>query len=182
MTHKQPKYIELIEITLLFYFLVLACGCTPTGSFTKTKPNNFNAKDYRTALIEVSSIENDSDTRTSINFFEDILFRKLKDKRIFAKVIKGSQSSNERPDLIIKAELLWTKHISRSLEFWFGSLAGRAKIIVNITMIDQNSAKNIAETRVSGESAGGSVFARATDEAFGQAADRVIEFIIAGST
>lgn len=178
MGHQSPQHVAPIRITLLFFYLAMAVGCTPTGSLTKTKPYDFNPKHYRTVMIKVSASENDSDTPKDIDLFEDILFRKIKDKKLFPKVIKGSNSSQDRSDLIINAELLRTKHISRKMEFWFGALAGRAEVIVNIDLVDQASEKNMATFRVSGESAGGSILAGTTEEAFNQAVDRVIAFIM----
>jgi len=93
--------------------------------------------------------------------------------------VSGNKAdANSGGGIKVNVDIKKVSKVSNSARAWFGALAGRARILVQVTISDLNSGKQIETFETEGKSSGGSDLAGTTDEAFQQAARRVVAEVV----
>lgn len=154
-------------ITLILFLLVGCAGQTivkPEGEFKI--PGNKTAALLVTTLIP--------DNSKDIEKLELLLTDKLRNAHIFSNVMEKNQNA----DLLIKVEIEEFAKVSKSERFWYGAMAGRAKMAGKISLIEASTGKPLGSFHIENISSGGTVFAGTTEEVIDKFAEEVINFML----
>ena len=102
-----------------------------------------------------------------------MLITGLHETQIFGSVSGNIADANSVGGIKIQANIAEISMVSHDARVWFGGLAGRARILVQVKVSDLNSGHQIQAFEVEGLS-GGSARAGTTDEAIQQAVQRIV--------
>ena len=161
---------------LLAAFLSLA-GCVSSGSvhnasaITATKPFDLD-------LILVKTSSSFSDVGAEKQALNDAIVSGLKDAHLFKAVGQDRLELGSGSGITIDADIKKIKKVSKNKRSWAGATAGRARILVAVTISDLNSGKQIQTFEAAGQSSGGSALAGTTDEAIERAAEGVVAEVL----
>ncbi len=156
-----------LSIIILLFFLI---GC---ASQTSVKPDSlFQIKEVKSVSVIVDTIIPSSEKE--IEAIEQKLIEKLREANIFSKV----SIKNQKSDLIIKVQIEELVKVSKSDRFWFGSLAGRAKVAGKVTLIESFSGKVLVSFDLEAISSGGTIFAGTTEQAIDNFVEKLTDFIL----
>jgi hypothetical protein len=122
-------------------------------------------------LVETSTSLDNLETEKQL--LNDMIITGLRETQVFGSVSGDKADAGSGGGIKVYADIKEIKKVSRSARVWVGALAGRARILVQVTVSDLNSGNQIQTFEVEGIS-GGSARAGTTDEAIQRAAQRVV--------
>ena len=164
------KYILKSAATL--FFLLALVGCASSGAIKNASPLSTNrpvSLDF--ILVETSSSLNGLDAE---NFFlKDTLITGLGETGLFGSISGNLAGTNSSSGIKVKADIKEIQKVSDSARLWMGAFAGRARILLQVTVTDLNSGYQIETFEAEGVS-GKSARAGTTDEAIQRAVDVVV--------
>ena len=165
------KYAAILSVLLTFD------GCASSGVVKNASPVSTSmpvSLDF--VLVETSgSLDNLETDRRLLN---DVIITGLRETQMFGSVSGNKADANSGGGIKVNVDIKKVSKVSNSARAWFGALAGRARILVQVTISDLNSGKQIETFETEGKSSGGSDLAGTTDEAFQQAARRVVAEVV----
>lgn len=164
------------SFVLLIAALVVV-GCASKGTIVTTQPLAAKTSDFKTMLINISSqVPGAEMEKTKL---ESMLVSTLRQNRKFEKVIAGSVADAEEVsvDLHVNVTILKLRRVNSGDRVMVGALAGRAKLVCDVELVNAADSTKIGAFRAQGKSSGGSVFAKGTDQAIRRAAEKIIEYI-----
>jgi hypothetical protein len=97
---------------------------------------------------------------------------------LFKNVSANKDELGTGSGIIIIAEIKAIRKISKDKRLWAGAMAGRARILVEVTVSDLNTGSQIETFEAEGESSGGSALAGITDEAIERAGTEVAAEVV----
>jgi hypothetical protein len=170
------KTYTLVKHGVIFIFIsILLNGCASRGAIKETTPMTLKLSTYKTMLFSVSSqVSGSSEEMVQL---ETLTIAKLREKRLFDKVISGSSSPDAQADLQLNARIIQLKRVSSGARVMVGAMAGRAGIDVEVELLDLKGSKSIGTFIAQGRSSGGTVFAGTTPQAVERAVEQIVEFI-----
>jgi hypothetical protein len=152
-------------------------GCASSGGIQHASPIAIHTPvsiDF--ARVETSSALGDLEPeKHSLN---ELVISGLRARDVFGDVEGDGPAANASGGMDIKIDIKEIKKISPEEREWAGALAGRARIMVGVTVSELSSGKLIETFDAAGESSGGSDLAGATDEAIQRAAEQVVAQVI----
>jgi len=161
-----------LKSATLLFFLAGLCGCASSGMVKKASPIVTSmpvSLDF--ALVETSSSL--SDVGSESQFLNQSIITGLSEREIFGVVSGNKQEVSSGSGLKVEVEIKAIKKVSDNARVWAGALAGRASILIHVTVSDLISDKQIEVFDVEGKS-GKSAEAGTTNEAIQQAANQVV--------
>ncbi len=155
----------------LFILLVfLIYGCAP--QVTITPEAQFKIKGEKIVSIEVTSLIPDSQKETEQ--IKKSLIEKLKSSNVFKDVVEN----NQKAEVLIKVEIKELNKVSPWDRFWYGAMAGRAKVVGKLTIFEGFSGKIMGSFYVESLSSGGTVFAGTTEDSLNKFVEEVVKTIL----
>ncbi len=157
-----------LSFIILTFFLLTGCA-----GQTLVKPEGeFKIQGNKTAALLVTTLipENGKD----IEKLELLLTDKLINAQIFTNVME----KNQHADLLIKVEIKEFTKVSKSERFWYGAMAGRAKVAGKISLIEASTGKPLGSFHIESISSGGTVFAKTTEQVIDKFAEEVVNFML----
>jgi hypothetical protein len=113
-----------------------------------------------------------TDMATNDEMLNEKIITGLRETQMFGTV-SGDVADLTGSGIKIKAAITELKPVSDDARVWFGGLAGRARVVVQVTVSDLNSGKPIQAFQVAGES-GATARSGTTNEAIQQAAQQIV--------
>jgi hypothetical protein len=157
--------------------LLALIGCVSSGGIQHASPITIHTPvsiDF--ARVETSSALGDLEPeKHSLN---ELVISGLRARDVFGDVEGDKPAAGVSGGMDIKIDITQIKKISVEEREWAGALAGRARIMVGVTVSDLSSGKLIETFDAVGESSGGSNLAGTTDEAVQRAAEQVVAQVI----
>jgi len=154
----------------LIILIVFLAGC---ASQAVIKPESeFKIKGNRTVSVVVKTLL--PECAQEITEIQKRLIEKLRNEGIFSSVTEQSHVA----DLLIKIDIAELAKVSKSDRFWYGSMAGRAKIAGRVTLAEGSGNKTLGSFYVESLSSGGSIFAGTTDEAIDKFVNEVVRYLL----
>src|SRR5882757_1983164 len=167
---KLMKYaLKIAAISLVASILI---SCASSGMVKKASPIVTSmpvSLDF--ALVETSSSLGDVGSESQ--FLNQSIITGLSEREIFGVVSGNKQEVSAGSGLKVEVEIKTIKKVSDNARVWAGGLAGRASILIHVTVSDLISGKQIEVFDVEGKS-GKSAEAGTTNEAIQQAANQVV--------
>jgi hypothetical protein len=168
------NYLQSATILIVLSALI---GCVSSGGIQNAGPIAIHTPvsiDF--ARVETSSALGDLEPeKHSLN---ELVISGLRARDVFGDVEGNEPAASASGGMDIKIEIKEIKKISPEEREWAGALAGRARIVVGVTVSDLRSGKLVETFDAVGESSGGSNLAGTTDEAIQRAAEQVVAQVI----
>jgi len=164
------------------YAAVLACllvltGCASSGWVQHASPVAAGTPvsiDF--ALVETSSTVEGLEAEKHL--LMELIVSNLRGHGIFDEVSADPAAAAAADGMKIKVVINEIRKVSHNQRVWAGAMAGRARIVVAVTVSDLNSGKPIETFEATGQSSGGSNLAGTTEEAIQRAAEQVVAQVI----
>ena len=173
MPHKPSKVLKrAINFTALLFVAAILTSCASSGVVRNATPiltSKPVSLDF--VYVETSSSLSDLDPEKAV--LNQSIITGLKQKEIFGVVSGKWEEVSTGTGLRIKIEIKEIKKVSDDARVWAGALAGRARILIHVTVSDLNAGNQIEAFEVEGNS-GKSSSAGTTNEAIQQAANQVV--------
>lgn len=161
-----------LHFTAILLVLVAFAGCASKPEVKLAAPIvSGQPVSMDTLLVTASSALSGLATETRL--LGDSIYSGLNESRLFATVTQDSPATNSSDGIKIAAEIKQIKKVSDNAREWSGALAGRAWVLVQVTVSDLRSGNPIEVFEVMGQS-GQSAFAGTTGEAIRRAAEQVV--------
>jgi hypothetical protein len=161
-----------LEFAAALLVLLALAGCASSGvirnatPLAATKPVSLDF-----VLVETSTSLGDLENEKRL--LNNLVITGLKEAGFFGSVSGNKADVNPGPGIKISAEIMEIQKVSDNARLWMGPLAGRARIVVQVTVTDLNSGNQIETFEAEGKS-GKSAAAGTTDEAIERAAEQVV--------
>lgn len=169
---KQMKWLIVLVALVV---LVSQIGCASSGMLHVITPMTVKLANYKTMLFHVSShVREAGEVMIQL---ENMTMGKLREKGLFKKVIIGSSSPDASADLRLNAKIVALRKVSSGSRAMWGAFSGKARITVDVELIDMKTGETIGAFRAEGKSSGGTAFAGTTPQAIEHAAEQIAGFI-----
>lgn len=178
---------------LCFIVLVVAVlfsfGCAAKRITTVTKPPTTKLSNYDCLQIEQFTYEQsfrekkiqDADDERKANILRDGFQTRVQyhiySLDLFEDVVETECPEDADKIIVLKGEITYMKRVTKAARILAGAMAGRARVDVDIHLVDHQTDDVVGAASVKGTSKGGGVWAGGTEEAFENAAQIIAEFI-----
>jgi hypothetical protein len=146
-------------------------GSTNANPIIATRPFDLDL-----ILVKVTSSLNGLEAEKQM--LNDAIASGLRDTHLFKEVGENRTEIGSGSGIVVNADINGIKKISENKRLWAGAMAGRARILVGVTVLDLNTGKQIETFEAEGASSGGSALAGTTDEAIDRVAEGVISQVL----
>jgi len=153
--------------------LVLVCACAARGTIKESDPPARSLAAYQTVRVTVTSEEDVGGSNTLVLAK---LATRLRQSGLFSRVI-SSEASEERTDLELRCRVVDLRKVSQTERALIGALAGRARVGMEVDVVDARTNEKIGGLVAEGKSSGGTAFAGRTAQAAEQLADQVVAYL-----
>lgn len=159
-----------IIASLLAMFLLSACAAgggiqqLSTGAAT-IDSNKSGSVVVKSAVPGRESVA--ENLRQAIN-------NQLLNKRVFAAL----PGNPDQADVTLDVTIVEVSEVSQGARILFGALAGQAKMVADVDVIDRKTGASLGKMRAEGKSSGGHIFAGTTSEALDQMAVQVADYLL----
>jgi hypothetical protein len=158
-----------LKFGAILLVLLTLVGCASSGVVRNASPINKPVSlDF--ALVQTSSSLGGLEHEKRL--LNDSIISGLRETGYFGSV-SDDKTAASGGGIQIKADIKEIKRVSDTARLWVGSMAGRARILVGVTVTDLDAGNQIETFEVEGES-GGSAEAGTTDEAIQRAAEQIV--------
>ena len=165
-----------LHFTALLLALAALAGCASNPEIRPARPV-ITGKPASMDTILVTAASALGDLTTETNVLNDAIYSGLNESKMFLRVTQNDPATNSDDGIKIAAEIRQIKKVSDHAREWSGALAGRAWVLVRVTVSDLRSGNTIEVFEVMGQS-GKSAFAGTTNEAILRAAEQVVAEIL----
>ena len=161
-----------LHFTAILLALVALAGCASKPAVQPARPV-VTGKPVSMDTILVTAVSALSGLTTETNVLSDAIYSGLNESKMFASVTQDTAAATAGDGIKIQAEIKKIKKVSDNAREWSGALAGRAWVLVRVTVTDLRSGNPIEVFEVVGQS-GQSAFAGTTNEAILRTAEQVV--------
>jgi len=158
------------------FLLITLAGCASSGVVKNASPISTGmpvSLDF--ILVETSSSVVDSEAERSL--LNDQIVTGLRETQLFDNVSGNSADTGSGNGMKVSLDIKKIKKVSDTARIWVGALAGRSRILVQVTVTDSKSGNQIEAFSAEGES-GGTAKSGTTDQAIQRAAEQVVAEIV----
>lgn len=163
--------------TVILFALLNLAGCASSSGVVKKASPVLIRKPVSLDSILVESSSSLAGLETEARGLKDSISSGLNETGLFGRVRENQADIKPGDGIRIKAEIKSIKKVSDQKREWVGAWAGRARILVQVTVFDLSSGKPIESFEAEGQS-GRSAFAGTTDEAIQRAAEQVVALVV----
>ena len=164
-----------LHFTAIWLVLIALAGCASQPAVQLARPVIMGKPVSMDTILVTASARNGLTPET--NGLSDAIYSGLNESRMFMHVTQDKAAPNAGDGIKIHAVIQQIKKVSDNAREWSGALAGRAWVLVQVTVSDLRSGRPIEVFEVMGES-GQSAFAGTTNEAILRAAEQVVAEIL----
>ncbi len=165
------KYV--FQWMLVMSGLAALTGCAPSGRIESAGPITLR-KPLALDVVWVETSSSIGGLETEKSKLNDRIVSGLRERQLFTSVSGNKAEVNPGSGIKVTAEIKQIRKISDNTRLWAGAMAGRARILVHVTVSDLNSGNQIEVFDAEGKSSGGSALAGSTDEAIQMAANVIV--------
>ena len=178
---------------LCFIVLLVAAlftfGCAAKRICTVTKPCTTKLSNYDCLQIEQFTYEQsfrekkitDADDEMKANILRDGFQTRVQyhiySLDLFEDVVEIECPTYAENIIALKGEITYLKRVTKATRILAGYMAGRARVDVDIQLVDFQTGDVVGAASVKGTSTGGSAFAGTTEQAYENAAQIIADFI-----
>jgi len=178
MYHFTKLYRTLIIVSLFLLFGCAAKKVLTVNLPLKSKLSKYNVlkinQFYYGPTVEIKDQEKADKLR---DMFQERVKYHIYGLSLFEQVVDVEATKDIDRIVLLKGKITCMKRVTKFTRFMVGAMAGRARVDVDIQLVDGHTKDILGEANIKGTSTGGSVFAGGTEEAFKNAAQQVAEFI-----
>jgi hypothetical protein len=157
--------------------LMMLAGCVSSGEIKNASPISSSVSITRDqALVETSSSVADPDGQAKL--LNALIISGLQEAQKFGRVSGNKDAINPGGGIEINVEIKELFGVSDAARVLFGGLAGRADILVHVTVSDLKSGNQIEAFDAEGKSSAGTAMSGTTSQAVQRAADQVVAEIV----
>ena len=172
-------------VAVLFTF-----GCAAKRITTVTKPTTTKLSNYDCLQIEQFTFEQsfreekitDEDDEMKANIlregFQTRVQYHIYSLDLFEDVVEIECPTYAENIVALKGEITYMKRVTKAARIFVGAYAGRARVDVDVQLVDVQTGDVVGAASVKGTSTGGWVGAGGTEQAFENAAELITEFIM----
>jgi hypothetical protein len=164
----RTNTMRIIKLTTLLLALLSIAGCASSGWVHNVSPITAQ-KPFDLDLILVKTTSSLEGLKVEKQMLNDRIVSGLRETGLFKNVSANKDELGTGNGIIIIAEIKAIRKVSKDKRLWAGAMAGRARILVEVTVSDINTGSQIETFEAEGESSGGSALAGITDEAIERA-------------
>lgn len=168
---------SVFRYSAILFLLMNLIGCASSSGVVSKVDPVLTSKPFSLNFIFVKASSSLSGLEAQERVLKDSLFSGLKETGLFGCVSDNQADNKQDGGIKIKAEIEAIKKVSVNQREWVGILAGRARILVQVTISDLKSGNQIESFEVEGLS-DKSAFAGTTDEAIQRVADQVVAQVV----
>lgn len=163
-------------VLAVFFFLFGLAGCATSPQATTLPPPVALAKPASLDFIRVDATSTVPNLPAETTQLKNAILSGLRETGLFANVDTARPKDVSAAGIEVRAAIKQIRQVSKHARVWYGGLAGRAQVLVHVSISDLNSAKPIEEFEVEGQT-GASAWAGLTDEAIQRAAAQIVDEI-----
>ncbi len=161
-----------VTTTLALFVLLAIAGCAAPDRGGVASPV-MTGQPVAFDLIFVTTSSSVADLEAEKQSLGDAIISGLNDSKMFARVTGNPADIGAGNGIKISGEIKGIKKVSPRAREWTGALAGRARMLVRVTISDLASGNPIEQFDAVGQS-GKSAFAGTTEEAIQRAAEQIV--------
>jgi hypothetical protein len=176
----------------LILFLVanlFAFGCAAKKIITVTKPLTVKLSNYDCVKIDQFTYEQsfkeakikDEDDQKKADLLRDMFQKRVRYHiyalSLFKDVVETEPPANAGKIVVLKGEITYMKRVTQAARILAGAMAGRARVDVDVRLVDFQTGDEVGAASITGTSTGGGVWAAGTEQAFENAAQLIADFI-----
>jgi hypothetical protein len=157
--------------------LVLLAGCASSGVVKSASPTFASAPvTHDLAVVETSSSVTNANAQ--IKLLNAMIISGLQQSGKFGRVSGNKIETSAASGIKIIADVKEFYGVSDSARMLIGGLAGRARVLIQVTVSDMKSGNQIETFEAEGKSSGGTAFSGTTDQAVERAAEQVVAEVV----
>ena len=176
------------HLILVIVAISLTFGCAAKRICTVTKPCTTKLSNYDCLRIEQFTYSQafkdakitDADDEMKANVLRDGIQERVQYKiyslNLFEDVVNTEPPDDAENIVVMQGEITYLKRVTQAARMLGGAYAGRARVDMDINLVDSQSGDIIGAVSVKGTSTGGP-FGGTTEQAFENAAQLIAEFI-----
>jgi len=168
---------SVFKCTAISFALLNLMGCASSSGVVRNASPVLISKSVSLDFILVDASSSIGELEAEERVLKDSICSGLNQTGLFGKVSENQADIGLGKGIKIKAEIKSIKKVSVNEREWVGSFAGRARILVQVTITDLRSGKQIESFEAEGQS-GRSAFAGTTDEAIRRSADQIVAQLV----
>jgi hypothetical protein len=161
-------------VLFILPLLLLLGGCASSATVKRGNPMAAPLSNYATVLVRAAK---EPDWDREIKYLHELVAGRLSGTVWFKRVWATPSADPSAADLIVELRIVSVKSVSENAREMFGSLAGRARVTVEVRFMDVKAGREIGAFELEGKSSGTVVAATPVDEAIETAADEVVREI-----
>jgi len=168
----KQRIMPLAGLIVLSIFLA---GCTASRKTVSIEPSESDLRSYSAVVLSVESNVTD-DVHKEMTDLERLAVAKIKALNIFQSVQLGNGEGAPARTLIVKTSISKMRKVSGKSRFMVGAFAGRASMIVDVTLSDAVTKESIGSYSITGQS-GGTGVSGGTSDAIDKAAEGIADLL-----
>jgi hypothetical protein len=157
--------------------LLTFAGCSTSSGVVRRASPISNSKPVSLDFVLVETSSSLSDVESERRQLNSLIITGLKESGFFLRVSGNKADENTGSGIKLSAEIEEIQKVSDNARLWVGGLAGRARIMIRVTVTDLSSGNQIETFEAEGKS-GRSAEAGTTDEAIQRTAEQVVAQIV----
>ena len=183
------KILARLGLILLLAVNFFTLGCAAKKITTVTKPVTTKLSNYDCVKIDQFTYEQsfkdekikDEDDRMKADTLRDMLLERVRYHiyalSLFKDVVSTEPPADARKTVVLKGEITYMKRVTKAARILVGAMAGRARVDVDVRLVDFQTGDEVGAASIKGTSTGGWVGAGRTEQAFENAAQVIADFI-----
>ena len=159
-----------LKVAAILFMLAVFVGCASSSHpAIQPKPVIFS-KPISLDCIFVNTTSPLSRVEAEKKELNDAIVSELRESELFVKVSDDRTDANSSPGIKIEAEIMEIKRVTDEARDWAGVLAGKARIVVHVTISDLATRNRIESFECEGRS-GQMAYGGTTEEAIQRVAE-----------
>ncbi|MFI4891263.1 MAG: hypothetical protein ACHQIL_12095 [Steroidobacterales bacterium] len=152
-------------------------GCASSGAVrTVSAPAGNIVVAHEVARVTATSTV--ADAGKEVQLLSALVISGLEKSGKFERVTGSPDIAPNGAGVAIAAEIRDLRGVSEAGRIWFGGLAGRARLLVHVTLTDASTSAQLEGFDAEGRSSGGTIFAGTTDQAIQRAAEQIVAEVV----
>jgi hypothetical protein len=173
----RPRMQYVLKLTAVLLTLLTLVGCASSSGVVKNASPLETGKAVSLDFILVETTSSMDGLKAEQHRINDAIISGLNETGLFKDVSGDETDTNSAPGIKVQANIVEIRKVSDDARSWVGAWAGRARVLVHVTVSDLPSGAPIETFEAEGVS-GGSAKSGTTDEAIQQAAGQIVTEIV----
>ena len=183
------KTLARLGLILFLMSNLFTFGCAAKKIITVTKPPTTKLSNYDCVKIDQFTYEQsfkeakieDEDDQKKADALRDMFQERVRYHiyalSLFEDVVETEPPANAGKTVVLKGEITYMKRVTKAARILGGVMAGRARVDVDVHLVDFQTGDEVGAASIKGTSTGGGIWAGGTEDAFENAAQLIADFI-----